>query len=62
MGLWHFKYAIVSAMKSQPFSIAVDGSDDSDGLKKINPMTVRLYDVKHGKIVTRFLKMCLTKG
>ena len=57
----HFKSALVSAMKSQPFSIAVDGSNDS-GLEKMNPMTVRLYDVTHGKIVTRFLDMCLTKG
>ena len=57
----HFKAALVSAMKIQPFSIAVDGSNDS-GLEKMNPMTVRLYDINDGKIATRFLDMCLTKG
>ena len=57
----HFKSALVSDMKCEPFSIAVDGSNDS-GLEKMNPMTVRLYDVNQGKIVTRFLDMCLTKG
>lgn len=57
----HFKSELVHAMKSQPFSIAVDGSNDN-GLEKMNPMTVRLYDANHGKIVTRFLDMCLTKG
>ena len=48
-------------MKIQPFSVAVDGSNDT-GLEKMNPMTVRLYDVNQGSIVTRFLDMCLTKG
>ena len=51
----HFKSALVSAMKSQPFSIAVDRSNDSG----LEPMMVRLYDVNHGKTVTRFLDMCL---
>lgn len=57
----HFKSALVTAMRTQAFSIAVDGSNDS-GLEKMNPMTVRLYDVNHGKVVTQFLDMCLTKG
>ena len=48
-------------MQIQPYSIAVDGSNDS-GLEKMNPMTVRLYDVNNGKVVTQFLDMCLTKG
>ena len=57
----HFKSALVNTMKIQPFSVAVDGSNDT-GLEKMNPMTVRLYDVNQGSIVTRFLDMCLTKG
>ncbi len=57
----HFKSSLVTAMKTQPFSIAVDGSKDS-GLEKMNPMTVRLYDAGDGGIVTRFLDMCLTSG
>jgi len=39
-------------MKIQPFSVAVDGSNDT-GLEKMNPMTVHLYDVNQGTIVTR---------
>ena len=57
----HFKSALVNTMKIQPFSVAVDGSNDT-GLEKMNPMTVRLYDINQGIIVTRFLDMCLTKG
>ena len=57
----YFKSQLVKAMQSQPFSIAVDGSNDS-GLDKMNPMTVRIYDVNVGMIVTLFLDMCLTRG
>ena len=56
-----FKQSLVSAMKMRGFAIAVDGSNDT-GLEKMNPMTVRLYDVNEGSIVTRFLDMCTTKG
>ena len=28
----------------------------------MNPTTVRLYDINEGRIVTRFLDMCVTKG
>lgn len=57
----HFKAALVNAMQAQPFSIAIDGSNDT-GIEKMNPLTVRLYDTSEGCIVTRFLDMCLTKG
>lgn len=56
----HFKVALVISMREQPFSIATDGSNDC-GLEKMNPMTVRLYNTYIGRIVTRFLDMCLTK-
>ena len=48
-------------MKNVFFSIATDGSNDT-GLEKMNPVTVRLFDVNRNKIVTQFLDMCLTKG
>ena len=48
----HFKAAIVETMKNNPFTIAIDGSNDM-GLEKMNPMT-------QGEVVTRFLDMCLT--
>ena len=57
----YFKADLVTAMKTQPFSVAVDGSNDT-GIEKMNPMTIRLYDVDQGHIVTRFLDMCLTTG
>lgn len=48
-------------MKISPFSIATDGSNDN-GLLKMNPLTVRIYDVNLGKITTRFLDMCISTG
>ena len=57
----YFKSSLVNIMRAEPFSIAVDGSNDN-GLEKMNPMTVRIYDVTRGKVVTQFLDMCLTKG
>ena len=51
----------MSVMKSEPFSIAVGGSNDT-GLEKMNLLTVRLFDVNQGMVVTHFLDMCLTTG
>ena len=48
-------------MKIHPFSVSVDGSNDT-GLEKMNPMTIRIYDVNDGKIVTKFLDMCPTSS
>ena len=62
MDLWH--PSLVIALKRQPFAIAIaiaiDGSNDN-GLEKMNPLTVRLYDGQ-SKITTQLLDMCLTKG
>lgn len=57
----YFKSSLVNIMRTEPFSIAIDGSNDN-GLEKMNPMTVRIYDVTRSKVVTQFLDMCLTKG
>ena len=48
---------LIANMKAHPFSICIDGSNDS-GLEKMNPITVRIYDVNSSKVVTRFLDMC----
>lgn len=48
-------------MKLSPYSLATDGSNDN-GLEKMNPLTVRIYDVNHGKVSIRFLVMCLSSG
>ena len=49
---------LLETMKLHPFSLAVDGSN-YEGLAKINPLTVRIFDVNANRIVTRFLDMCV---
>ena len=57
----YIKSKLIDCMKSQPFAIAIDGSNDT-GLEKMNPITVRLFDSSCNTVVTRFLDMCITKG
>ena len=52
---------LLESMKRHPFSISVDGSNDSD-LAKMNPITVRLYDLNSNKVVTRFVDMCTSSS
>lgn len=56
----YFKSSLVASLKAGPFSIAIDGSNDT-GLEKMNPLTVCFY-YGHRKITTQLLDMCLTKG
>lgn len=56
----YFRASLVVTLKSQPFAIAIDGSNDN-GLKKMNPLTVRLYNGE-SRITTQLLDMCLTTG
>ena len=44
-------------MKTSCYSITTDGSNDQ-GLQKINPVTVRLFDINQHKVVTKFYDMC----
>ena len=46
-------------MKKYPYALATDGSNDN-GLEKINPLTVRIFDVNAGKVKTSLLDMCMT--
>ena len=48
-------------MKNVPYSLAVDDSSDN-GLQKMNPLTVRIFDVKRGRVATQLLDMCLASG
>lgn len=48
---------LADTMKSRPFSLSTDGSNDT-GLEKMNPISVRVYDVERSKVVTKFLHMC----
>ena len=48
-------------MRAHPFSISIDGSNDT-GLEKMNPVTVRIYNLKEVCVSTRFLDMCLSSS
>ena len=37
----HSKSALVARMRTAPFSVAIDGSNDN-GLEKLNPLTVKM--------------------
>ena len=39
----HFEESLVSHMRGNPFSLAIDGSNDN-GLEKMNPVTVRIFE------------------
>ena len=57
----HFESVLVAHMKEHPFALAIDGSNDT-GLQKMNPLTVRIFDLESGFVCTKFLDMCLTSG
>ena len=46
-------------MKNAPYSLATDGSNDN-GLKKMNPLTVQIYDVNLKRVKISLLDMCLS--
>ena len=48
-------------MKNNPFSLLVDGSNDT-GVEKLNPLTVKIFDITRQKVVTHLLDMCTTSG
>ena len=48
-------------MKQQPFSLMVDGSNDN-GLEKMFPITVRIFDVNFGRVLTKCFDMNLLVG
>lgn len=57
----HFESVLVAHMKEYPFALAIDGSNDN-GLQKMNPLTIRIFDYDSGLVSTKFLDMCLTSG
>ena len=48
------KNELVSKLKQVPFSMAMEGSNDTD-LEKMNPLTN--FDINRSKVVTGFLGM-----
>lgn len=57
----HLRDELVAAMKQEPYSLSVDASSDT-GLSKMNPLTVRIYDVNRQVVSQKFLDLCLTTG
>ena len=55
----HYQKDLVAKLKKLPFSISIDGSNDTS-LEKMNPMTVNLFDVN--SVSHLFLDMCTTTG
>ena len=51
----------IDDMKVSIFSLSTDGSNDQS-LEKMNPVTVRIFDINHHKVVTKILDMCLGKS
>ena len=53
--------ALIEVMKSHPFSLAVDRSNDT-GVEKLSPLTVRFYDVSWRRVSSHLLDMCTMLG
>ena len=53
----HFKAKLVEVMKAKPYSLAIDGSNDT-GLLKMNPLTARIFT--SDGVSTQLLDMCMT--
>ena len=56
-----FLVDLVYKMKTNPYTLAADGSNDSD-LTKLNPLTVKIFDISLGTVTSNLLNMCPTKG
>jgi len=48
-------------MKVYPFSLLVDGSNETT-VEKVNPLTVKIFDVERKQVVTHLLDVCTTSG
>ena len=53
--------SVTTALASSPFSLSVDGSNDS-GHKKMNPLAVKIFDVQQQKVMFNLIDMCTTAG
>ena len=58
----HCHTHLVDHCKSHPFSLGINGSNDT-GVNKMNPVTIRIFDISRSKTVTsHFYDMCITSG
>ena len=44
-----FRFALIRQMNSGPYSLGINESNDESGLKKLNPVLIRLLDDNKGK-------------
>ena len=49
-------------MNSGPYSLGTDGSNDESGIKKLNPVLIRLFDDNKGKVSAQLLHMGACEG
>ena len=56
-----FREELIASMQTLPFSICIDGSNDQ-GIEKMYPILVRIYDVNQSKITDRFYDICTVSG
>ena len=56
-----YQQRIIESMRNGPFSVAIDGSSDT-GVEKMNPLTIRIFDVTEGVVSTQFLDMCTSSS
>ena len=49
---------LLESMRVHPYSFSVDGSNDT-GLLKMNPITIKIYDINRSRIVSQFLNIGL---
>ena len=54
-----YQHSLVAIMQNGFFSVAIDGSSDN-GVKKMNPLTVRVFNTQSGMVHTQFLDMCMS--
>ena len=47
-------------MQNLAFTLAADGSNDLE-LTKMNPVTMKIYDVNTSKVESNFLDMCISQ-
>ena len=50
----YLKIKLIDAMRKEPYSLCVDASNDS-GLIKMNPLTIRIFDVNKSIVSPKFL-------
>ena len=53
-----FATSVADLVRKQPFTLSLDGSNEQEE-QKLVPLTVRVFDPDLGKVVSRFLHMCL---